>query len=202
MMYDAHRSIFRADGRYKENRKFQSDLREAIHESCNCIKTKVTGSAMYRRKSWREKLADSKGLPKIGRITGRMSKRWGEGTMVIPAPAEVDAIMKTVPKGRLITINEIRQKLAREHDVSIACPITTGIFAWISAHAAEEDAAGGKSRITPYWRTLKSDGTLNPKYPGGIKQLKAKLHAEGHRVIAKGKNFVVRDYQKKLMEPA
>src|SRR5437879_13188862 len=48
---------------------------------------------MKTGKSWREKLADSKGLPKVARITGRMTRRWGTGTMVIPAPKEVDALM-------------------------------------------------------------------------------------------------------------
>src|SRR3954465_2776545 len=109
-----------------------------------------------RRKSWREKLADNKGLPKVGRVMGKMTTRWGSGTMVVPAPVEVDAVMRKVPRGRLITINEIRAALAKKHGVNVCCPITTGIFAWIAAHAAEEDAADGKKRITPYWRTLKT----------------------------------------------
>src|SRR5262245_49848400 len=109
---------------------------------------------MRIKKTWIEKLHDDKGLPKIGRAEGKLSKRWGEGTMVIPAPREVDAIMAKVSKGKLITINEIRARLARKHGVNFACPITTGIFAWIAAHAAEESRAAGKKRITPYWRTL------------------------------------------------
>ena len=153
---------------------------------------------MKSRKTWREKLADSKGLPKIGKITGRMSKRWGTGSMVIPAPLEVDAIMKTVPRGKLITINEIRAALCRKHGVDVACPVTTGIFAWIAAHAAEEDSDEGKKRITPYWRTLKTGGELNPKYPGGIESLKRKLKTEGHRVIAKGKRFFVAEFQERV----
>ncbi|MGD9109737.1 MAG: MGMT family protein [Phycisphaerales bacterium] len=153
---------------------------------------------MAKTKSWKEKLADSKDLPKVQKITGRMSNRWGTGTVVIPAPIEVDAIMKKVPKGKLITINEIRQLLAKRHKATIGCPITTGIFAWIAANAAEEDAEAGKKRITPYWRTLKSGGELNPKYPGGVQNLKRKLRAEGHKVITKGKKFVVADYEKVL----
>lgn len=153
---------------------------------------------MAKRKSWKEKLADSKDLPKVQKITGRMSKRWGTGTVVIPAPLEVDAIMKKVPKGKLVAINEIRQLLAKKHKATIGCPVTTGIFAWIAANAAEEDADEGKKRITPYWRTLKSGGELNPKYPGGVQNLKRKLRAEGHKVIAKGKKFVVADYEKAL----
>jgi len=34
---------------------------------------------MKAKKSWREKLADNKGLPRISEITGKMSKRWGGG---------------------------------------------------------------------------------------------------------------------------
>jgi hypothetical protein len=120
------------------------------------------------KKSWREKLADAKGLPKVEKIEGKLTKKWGAGTVVIPAPAEVDAIMRRVPRGKLITINEIRTRLAAQHGATIACPITTGIFAWIAAHAAEESAASGAKRFTPYWRTLKSGGELNPKYPGGL----------------------------------
>ena len=139
------------------------------------------------RKSWREKLADSKDLPKVVEINDKMSKRWGMGTVVIPAPLEVDEIMKKVPQGKLITINHIRSVLAQKHGATIGCPITTGIFAWIAAHAADEAAAEGEKEITPYWRTLKSAGELNEKYPGGVEAQAARLRAEGH-TIEPGKN--------------
>src|SRR6516225_1989354 len=146
---------------------------------------------MKTKKSWCEKLADNKGLPRVGPVTGRMSKRWGEGTMVIPAPLEVDALMKQVPKGRLVTINELRAALAARHKVTFACPLTTGIFSWIAAHAAHEAEAAGAKRITPYWRTLKGGGELNPKYPGGIARLTKRLEQEGHKVTQKGKRTYV-----------
>jgi alkylated DNA nucleotide flippase Atl1 len=153
------------------------------------------------RKTWQEKLADSKDLPKVVEITDKMSKRWGMGTVVIPAPKEVDEIMKTVPEGKLTTINQIRSILAQKHNATIGCPITTGIFAWIAAHAAEEAAAQGKKNITPYWRTLKAKGELNQKYPGGAQAQAAKLKAEGH-TIEIGKNQQpkrVRDFEKALV---
>ncbi len=155
---------------------------------------------MERKKMWREKLANSKDLPRVEVITEKMSKRWGTGTVVIPAPIEVDEIMKKVPKGRLITINEIRYMLAEKHGATIGCPMTTGMFAKIAAEAAMEEAAEGKKRITPYWRTLKSDGELNPKYPGGIEDQKARLESEGHSVIQKGKKFIVKNYERFLMQ--
>lgn len=149
---------------------------------------------MKARKSWREKLADAKGLPKTGRIEGRMTRRWGTGTMVIPAPLEVDALMRKVPRGRLITINDLRTALAKKHRVDIACPVTTGIFAWIAAHAAEEASAAGARHVTPYWRTLKTGGELNPKYPGGIPALRKRLTAEGHKTVRKGSRWFVAGY--------
>jgi hypothetical protein len=71
------------------------------------------------RKSWREKLADSKDLPRVIEINEKMSQRWGTGTCVIPAPVEVDEIMRQVPEGKLITINQIREILAKKHSASI-----------------------------------------------------------------------------------
>lgn len=150
------------------------------------------------KKSWREKLADDKGLPKLGKVVGKLSKSWGEGIFVIPSPREVDALMKQIPKGRLITIAELRIALAKKHKTSFACPITTGIFAWIAAHAAAEDEAEGKQRITPYWRTLKTGGEVNPKYPGGVTAIAKRLRAEGHKIVTKGKRVLVADFEKKL----
>ncbi|NIU38647.1 hypothetical protein GWN65_01360, partial [Candidatus Bathyarchaeota archaeon] len=118
---------------------------------------------MSKRKSWSEKLQDSKNLPRVERITDKMSKRWGTGTVLIPAPMEVDEMMRKVPEGKLITINEIRSALARKHKASIGCPMTTGIFAWVAANAAEELSQKGEENITPYWRTLKTGGVINPK---------------------------------------
>ena len=154
---------------------------------------------MVTKKSWREKLADNKDLPKVVKINENMSKRWGTGTVVIPAPIEVNEIMKKVPKGKLITINEIREKLAKKHGATIGCPITTGIFAWIAAHAAEEDASEGEKDITPYWRTLKSGGVINEKYPGGIDNIKVLLESEGHKVVKKGKKYVIEKYESSLV---
>jgi alkylated DNA nucleotide flippase Atl1 len=150
--------------------------------------------------NWREKLADDKGLPRVVRITEKMSQKWGTGTVVIPAPREVDEIMRKVPRGKIITINEIRKVLAQKHGATIGCPITTGIFAWIAAHAAAEASREGKTRITPYWRTLKSGGEVNEKYPGGAEAQKERLEKEGHKVISKGKKYIVSDFAKRLLE--
>lgn len=154
------------------------------------------------RKTWQEKLADDKDFPRVVEITDKMSKRWGTGTLVIPAPKEVDEIMRKVPRGKLITINQIREIVARKHGATIGCPLTTGIFAWIAAHAAEEAAAEGKTNITPYWRTLKSKGELNEKYPGGTEAQAVHLREEGHTIEpGRGKKPPkVKDFERELVE--
>jgi hypothetical protein len=71
------------------------------------------------KKTWQEKLADSKDLPRVVEITPAMSQRWGIGTVCIPAPIEVDEIMRKVPRGKLITINQIREVVAKRHRATI-----------------------------------------------------------------------------------
>jgi hypothetical protein len=160
---------------------------------------------MAKKMSWREKLETQgkrNNLPKVVEIRPDMSQRWGTGTVVIPDPLEVNEIMRSVPRGRLITINQIREKLAKKHGTTIGCPITTGIFANIAARAAEEDAAEGKKDITPYWRTLKVGGVLSDKFPGGVEAQAARLKTEGHTILPdrKGQPKRVKDYEGSLVE--
>lgn len=150
------------------------------------------------KKTWREKLADDKDLPKVIKLSGADIRRYGGKTLVIPAPREVDALIRTVPRGRLTTINDLRAAMARRHGADVGCPITTGIFAWIAAHAAHEAALEGRSRITPYWRVLKLNGELNSKFPGGIPAVTKKLQAEGHVVEQRGQRFFVEQYDQRL----
>jgi hypothetical protein len=112
----------------------------------------------------------------------------GEGMMLIPRPLDVEAAMRTPRKGRLITLGQIRPALARKAGAKACCPLTTGIFARLAAEAAEEDAAAGRKRITPWWRTIRDDGKLNDRFPGGGKAQAARLRREGFKLTPpKGK---------------
>lgn len=148
-----------------------------------------------QKKSWQDKLGEAKNLPRVEKIPERMIKRWGKGSIVIPSPTEVDGIVRSIPKGRLMTINDIREILAKRHHATMACPMATGMFVWIVANAAHEAHTQGKKRITPYWRILKTGGELNSKFPGGIQAHKVQLEAEGHQVVRKGKRHIVRNYE-------
>jgi hypothetical protein len=149
------------------------------------------------KKTFNEKLNDSKNFPEIVEITDpRTIERFRGTRMLIAPPLAYDALMRQVPAGKVITSDTIRDYLARKHGADFTCPLTAGIFMNIAARASAERMEDE----TPYWRTLKRDGELNEKYPDGIEGQKALLEAEGHTIIQKGKRYFVKDYVQKLFE--
>ena len=160
------------------------------------------------KKTWQDKLKDKASLPKVLRLekdfpcynaVHKMGAEAGD-SVVLVNPSEVVAIMKQVPQGKLTTIVEICKTIARKHDVTACCSLTTGIFIMTAANAVEEASKEGKALDIPYWRTLKADGFLNMKYPGGQEAHKKLLEAENFKIIARGKKYQVADYEKHLLK--
>lgn len=138
---------------------------------------------MARKKSWREKLEG--GERKV------VEDPRGRGLMLIPRPLDLDALIRRVPRGNLVTVKQLREHLARKFGADFTCPLVTGIFLKIVAEAAEEEVGKGKdlSEVTPWWRVVRDDGKLNPKFPGGIARQAELLSAEGHQLEpGKGKS--------------
>ena len=137
-------------------------------------------SKFTSKTSWRQKL-ERQQEAKIVNIPPKM-QYLGKGTMVIPRPLDVDALIRKVRQGKLVTVTQLRGELAKRNRVDVACPLTTGIFIRIAAEAAEEGRRSGEKAVTPYWRVLSSDGGLNPKFPGGVAAQRRRLSIEGHKV--------------------
>jgi len=155
------------------------------------------------RKSWREKL--EQGSPKIVDITPKMAGRFGTkigDKMLIPKPLDVDALIRRVERGKLVTLEQIRERLAEDFHADCTCPLTTGIFIRIAAEAAEEDLSRGKKEITPYWRVVKGDGSLNERLPGGADAQAARLREEGYSIEPGkgGKPPKVKEFQRSLQK--
>ena len=150
---------------------------------------------MSKRKTWREKL-------EVGLERKVVDNLRGGGTLLIPKPLDVDALMRRVEKGKLVTLGQIRERLARDYSADSTCPLCAGIFLRIAAEVAEEDLSRGATEITPYWRVLKGDGRLNEKFPGGVAAQAARLEEEGHTIEpGKGKKPPkVKDFEKVLVE--
>jgi len=155
------------------------------------------------RKTWRQKLEEKH--PEYGKVVDvppKMQNRFGIGKMLIPKPLDIDALINKVPKGKLATVTQIREKLAKGANAHCSCPMTTGIFLRIVAEVAEEDLSNGKREVTPYWRVIKADGSLNEKFPGGAQAQAAHLKGEGHIIEPnRGKKSPrVTNFEKSLQE--
>ena len=151
------------------------------------------------KKDFNAMLHKDAGMPKMQIITDEASiQKYGGNRMYFAPPLAYDRIMKTIPYGKVVTVGEIRAYLARTNGADFTDPITAGIFVSIAAWASFQRTGDE----TPYWRTLKAGGELNPKYPGGIDAQKEKLEAEGHTIIQKGRKnirFYVKDYEKVMV---
>lgn len=152
------------------------------------------------KKDFNAMLNDSKDMPKIQIITDRKSiEKYGGNRMYFAPPIDYDKVMKQVPYGKVITVGGIREHFAKLSGADFTEPITAGIFVSIAAWASFQRS----DNETPYWRTLKANGELNVKYPGGIEAQKEKLEAEGHNIIAKGRTnirYFVKDYEKYIYD--
>lgn len=152
------------------------------------------------KKDFNAMLHDSKDMPKVQIVTDEKTiAKYGGERMYFAPPLAYDAMMKRVPSGKLTTVGELRAYFARHNDADFTEPITAGIFvsiaAWASAQREEDE--------TPYWRTLKAKGELNPKYPGGVAAQQEKLEAEGHTIIVRGRKnlrYYVQNYETALFD--
>lgn len=152
------------------------------------------------KKDFNAMLYDSKDMPKFQTITDEKSiEKYGGNRMYFAPPIDYDRVMREVPYGKVTTVGEIRDYFAKLSGADFTEPITAGIFVSIAAWASYQRS----SDETPYWRTLKANGELNEKYPGGIEAQRQKLEAEGHTVIQKGRKNIrcyVKDYEKVLFD--
>jgi hypothetical protein len=136
------------------------------------------------RTKWAEKM-QKPGQPELVAMPPTWTARYGNGPLLIATPRLIEAKVRAVKKGMLTTIARIREELAAEHRAVATCPLTTGIFLRIVAEHAEEERAAGMTRVSPYWRVVKDDGSLNPKFPGGVSAHAKMLQAEGIEIVTR-----------------
>lgn len=152
------------------------------------------------KKDFNAMLHDSKDMPKFKIITDEPSiEKYGGNRMYFAPPIDYDKVMKMIPFGKVITVGKIREHFAKNSGADFTEPITAGVFVSIAAWASHQRT----DDKTPYWRTLKANGELNEKYPGGAKAQKEKLETEGHTIIQKGRKnirYYVKDYEHVLFE--
>ncbi|HTY47339.1 MAG TPA: MGMT family protein [Methanomassiliicoccales archaeon] len=155
----------------------------------------------YKKKTWQQKLVDRPGYPKVLKLEEgfpcykalhAMGVEAGEDVVIVNH-GEIVELMRQVPEGKVTTIIQICQEIARRHKVQGCCTLVGGISITTAGNAVEEAASEGKDLDIPYWRTLKVNGILNEKFPDGELAQKERLEEEGHVLVKRGKHFAIKD---------
>ena len=156
---------------------------------------------MAKKQSWREYLDGVE--EKIHEITPEWEAKLGKGKILIPAPKDIERIVRKAKKGELLTVEMLREHLAKEKGVRLTASTPTSIYLKKIALASEEEQNQNKKDITPYWRVLKSNGLINEKFPGGLERQQELLKNEGHVIEQYGKRKKlpkVAEYEKHLIK--
>ncbi len=127
---------------------------------------------MAKKKTWTEKRDLSK-EPHITILGKSFSGVPAGSKLLISSPQEIDAFIKTLPKGKQVSPQEMRKALAEIHKTDATCPVSTGIFLRIVAEAAIEEYRNGApiNSITPFWQVIPSDSATAKKLNIGSDEL-------------------------------
>jgi alkylated DNA nucleotide flippase Atl1 len=136
---------------------------------------------------------DTTGPAKVEVLTEARGGNYPPGKMLVSTPLELEAYIRRIPEGRVLTTSALRAVLARDARADYTCPVTTGIFLRIVGEAAEEERAAGKSGLAPYWRVVRDDGELIDKLPGGVAAQAKRLEQEDVEVMRFGSKFLLSD---------
>lgn len=127
---------------------------------------------------------------KIEVIPKTMEKFFGcSGKMVKPSPETVKSVVRKIRKGKLVTLNQLREKIAKDFSVQTACPASTTKSLQILSK--EDDSIC-------YWRVIKQKGELIAQFPNGVKGHAVLLEKEGFEIDLSKKTPVVMGYETKL----
>ena len=127
---------------------------------------------------------------KVEPIPRTMEKFFGcSGKMVKPSHSTVKNVVKKVRKGKVITLDQLREKLAKDFGVQAACPASTTKALQILSR---------EEKPICYWRVIKKKGELISKYPNGQKGHAALLETEGFEIDFSKKEPYVVDFEARL----
>lgn len=143
-----------------------------------------TNSAVHKR--------DHAPAPTIKALTEQKGANYPPGRMLIASPLAIDAILREIPRGRVITMPALRERLAAQFGADYTCPITTGIFLRILGEAALEESRGDD---VPVWRVVTADGACLEKIVGGPERQAQRLQAEGVTMTKRRSTWLVADLE-------
>lgn len=105
--------------------------------------------------------------------------------MAIGTPDILRQLVATIPKGRVISLKELRQLLAQHLDAEVACPVTTSMYLRIAVEAA---FASSKRRTLdqdfPFWRAIEAKSPLFKKLDATVQDYILKMQTVEQRAHA------------------
>jgi alkylated DNA nucleotide flippase Atl1 len=139
-----------------------------------------------KRLSWETKLRPDL-QPRI--VADKRSRE----SLLLPTPLLVGEVVASIPSGQVISLSQLRDRLAQQFNAAKTCPLMTGIFAGILAGVVADDLAQRRKPRWPIWRLVRDDGTLNPKWPLDVLYRASMLRAEGLRLTRRKGTWAVLD---------
>jgi len=115
-------------------------------------------------------------------LRGEVKKQTPRGLMYISSPKEILEVIKTISKGKVLTVKQIADILTKKHQVDYTCALTSGIFVSIIANYVEQE----NIKDVPYWRVVKDKGILYDHYFRLPSNQAKKLVTEGWTIHKKG----------------
>ena len=133
----------------------------------------------YKRKTWIEKREIHK-EPQVKKLAGDFADMHAGEKMLIANPKIVDEYIRQIPKGKEVSLQQMRKDIAAEFNADKMCPTTAGIFLRIVSEAAYEELDAGKplNKITPFWRIMSDKSPAAKKLSFGIEFLKEQRKKE------------------------
>jgi hypothetical protein len=100
---------------------------------------------------------------------------------LISTPAEIDAYIRQIPKGKAVSFATMKRDIALDHGTEYMCPLTAGIFTRIVSELAHEQISQGISeeKVAPFWRVVDLKMPLAKKLSFGTDFILQKRMEEG-----------------------
>jgi alkylated DNA nucleotide flippase Atl1 len=115
------------------------------------------------------------------------------GRLLLPTPLLVGEVVASIPRGKVMTLGQLRAELAARFGADSTCPLMTGIFVAILAGVVVEDLGRRHEPRWPIWRVVRDNGTLHAKWPLDPLYRATLLRQEGVRLTRSNGHWAVID---------
>jgi alkylated DNA nucleotide flippase Atl1 len=108
----------------------------------------------------------------------------------LPTPEMVAETIAAIPRGEVMTMRELRERLAERYGVR-GCAASVGISVQRLVRTAAALLRRGQQAPWPVWRLVRDDGTLHPGWPLDARFRASVLRNEGRAIVWTGHGWRV-----------